>query len=296
MKRVARYLVGKPRLVWMYKWQPETELIEVFADANFAGCKLTRKSTSGGALMLGGHCIKTWPKSQACVTLSSAESELLGAVKGGVEGLGMHSLMGDFGIKAKLCLHMDASAAIGVMQRRGVGKISHLDVSSLWLQEKQLKQLMEVRKVNGLANAGDLMTKNVPYEVIKKYLASISCEWRDGRAQIAAQLHRIGARGEQEYKDDGVSSRGQPRMGHRGQPPRDKGEQDSRIVIATRSTDDKMRHFISLPKSMKDAWPEVQWRRTSDRDSGEMLCDEHVGGLHHAVLYRRLDKPRMLLV
>ena len=48
MKRVVRYLVGKPRLVWKYQWQPETELIEVFADATFAGCKLTRKSTSGG--------------------------------------------------------------------------------------------------------------------------------------------------------------------------------------------------------------------------------------------------------
>ena len=85
-------------------------------------------------------------------------------------------------------------------------------------------------------------------------------------------------------------------MGHRGQPPQDEGEQDSRVVIATRSTDDKMRHFISLPKSMKDAWPEVQWRRTSDRDSGEMLCDEFVGGLNNAVLYRRLDKPRRLVV
>ena len=208
----------------------------------------------------------------------------------------MHSLLGDFGIKAKLCLHMDASAAIGVMQRRGIGKIRHLDVSTLWLQEKQLKQLMEVRKVHGLANAGDLMTKNVPYEVIKKYIAAINCEWRDGRAQIAAQLHRIGARGEQEDKDEGVLSRGQPPMGHRGQPPRDEEVQDSRIVIATRSTEEKMKHFISLPKSMKDAWPEVQRRRTRDRDSGEMLCDEHVGGLNNAVLYRRLDKPRRFAV
>ena len=150
--------------------------------------------------------------------------------------------------------------------------------------------------MHGLANAGDLMTKNVPFEVIQKHLAAINCEWRDGRAQVAAQLHRIRAQGEQEDKDEGVTNRGQPPMGHRGQPPQDEGEQDSRVVIAIRSTDDKMRHFISLPKSMKDAWPEVQWRRTSDRDSGEMLCDDFVGGLNNAVLYRRLDKPRMLVV
>ena len=106
----------------------------------------------------------------------------------------MHSLMADFGMKAKLCLHMDASAAIGVMQRRGVGNIRHLDVSAMWHQEKQLEHMMKVRKVHGLADAGDLMTTNVPYGVIKKHLTAINCEWRDGRAKAAAQLHRIGAR------------------------------------------------------------------------------------------------------
>ena len=48
--------------------------------------------------------------------------------------------------------------------------------------------------------------------------------------------------------------------------------QDDRIVIATRNTEGTVRHFISLPKSMKDTWPEVQWRRTSDRDSGGGCC------------------------
>ena len=93
---------------------------------------------------------------------------------------------------------MDASAAIGVMQRKGVGKVRHLDVGTLWLQEKQLKQVLEVRKIHGLANAGDLMTKNVPHEVIKRHVAAISCEWREGRAFSAAQLHTILRAGQDE--------------------------------------------------------------------------------------------------
>ena len=162
--------------------------------------------------------------------------------------------------------------------------------------------------MNGLANAGDLMTKNVPFEVIKKHLAAINCEWRDGRAQVSAQLHRVGAREQQKPPTDektfappsGMGSvvRGQPPRVRRGHPPGNGSEemQDDRIVIATRNTEGKVRHFISLPKSMKDTWPEVQWRRTSDRDSGEMLCDEMVGGVNNAVMYRRLDKPRRLTV
>ena len=121
MKRVGRYLIEKPRLVWRFAWQAPVQVIEVFADANFAGCKAIRKSTSGGALMIGSHCIKTWSKTQACVTLSSAESELLGAVRAGVEALGMQSLVQDLGTEMRMCIHMDALAALGVIQRKGVG-------------------------------------------------------------------------------------------------------------------------------------------------------------------------------
>ena len=144
--------------------------------------------------MVGSHCIKTWSKTQACVTLSSAESELLGAVRAGVEALGMQSLMQDLGTETRLCIHMDASAAMGVIQRKGVGKVRHLDVGTLWLQEKQLKQVMEFKKVHGLANAGDLMTKNVSRDVMQKHIEAINCEWRAGRATIAAQLHAVGGR------------------------------------------------------------------------------------------------------
>ena len=89
--------------------------------------------------MRGRHCLKTWAKTQDCVTLSSAESELLGAVRRGAEGFGMLSLLNDVGLDARVSLHMDAAAALGVIQRRGVGRVRHPDVATLWLQEKQLQ-------------------------------------------------------------------------------------------------------------------------------------------------------------
>ena len=65
----------------------------------------------------------------------------------------------------------------------------HLDVATLWHQEKQLKHIMEFKKVHGLANAGDMMTKNIPKEVMVRHVGAINCEWRSGRANVAAQLH-----------------------------------------------------------------------------------------------------------
>ena len=53
LMRVARYLVGRPRLVWRFGAQGSVGVIEAFSDANWAGCRTSRKSTSGGVLMVG---------------------------------------------------------------------------------------------------------------------------------------------------------------------------------------------------------------------------------------------------
>ena len=59
-------------------------------------------------------------------------------------------------------------------------------MSTLWLQEQELREIIEFRKVHGLKNFGDLMTKNVPRDVMAKHIEGLNCEWRDGRAQAAA--------------------------------------------------------------------------------------------------------------
>ena len=47
----------------------------VFADSNWGGDRVSRKSTSGGAIMLGGHCVRTCSSTQGAIALSSTEAE-----------------------------------------------------------------------------------------------------------------------------------------------------------------------------------------------------------------------------
>ena len=56
--------------------------------------------SSGGAIMIGKHCLKTWSKTQALVAKSSGEAELYAVVKGAAEALGMVTLARDLGRKA----------------------------------------------------------------------------------------------------------------------------------------------------------------------------------------------------
>lgn len=55
--RIARY--GSPRLDWKYELQDEVETAEAFSDANWAGSRQSRKSTSGGVVKIGRHPIKS---------------------------------------------------------------------------------------------------------------------------------------------------------------------------------------------------------------------------------------------
>ena len=92
LKRLARYIVGAPRVVYEYPWQSSGQGCEGYIDSDWGGCKGSRRSTSGGVLMSGQHVLKTWSTTQATVALSSAEAELFALVKGAGQALGMMAL------------------------------------------------------------------------------------------------------------------------------------------------------------------------------------------------------------
>ena len=87
IKRIIRYLKGKPRVAIRYQFQEESENIFDFIDSDWAGDVKTRKSTSGGVVCRGSHTISWWCNPQSNIALSSCEAELNASLKGAVEGL-----------------------------------------------------------------------------------------------------------------------------------------------------------------------------------------------------------------
>ena len=116
--------------------------------------------------MIGQHCIKTWSKTQAIVAKSSAESELDGVVKASCEALGTLTLLEELGAEATARVHVDVSAAQGIIERAGLDKRRHIDVNVLWLQEQEVRGRVPMRKINGTKNPTDLMTKHLEVKQI----------------------------------------------------------------------------------------------------------------------------------
>ena len=188
LKRLCRYLVGLPRLVFVYRWQTASA-IDVYTDTDWAGCPRTRKSTSGGCIMVGAHTVKSWSSTQTNVALSSGEAEFNGVVRGSSAGLGYQSLMKDLGQELPLRVWTDSSAAMGTCARQGLGKLRHLDTHTLWVQQAVRSRRMQLLKIAGESNPADLFTKHsLTRERLIKLTRMFDCQYIPGRAASAPQM------------------------------------------------------------------------------------------------------------
>ena len=71
------------------------------------------------------------------LSLSSAEAELIAMVKCSAELLGVRSMLRDLGVETSGVVYADSSAALAIAKRKGAGKLRHINVSSLRVQECQ---------------------------------------------------------------------------------------------------------------------------------------------------------------
>ena len=129
--------------------------------------------------MLGDHCIKTWSSTQAPIALSSAEAEYYAMVESATRCLGIRTMLAELGIVvcSPVCLYADSSAARCFVARRGVGRMRHLDVRHLWLQDAVARQEVQIRRVPGEENPADLLTKYLPIEQVVHRLKGLAISW-----------------------------------------------------------------------------------------------------------------------
>ena len=128
---------------------------------------MSRKPTSGGTITRGSRLIKAWSKAQTIIAKSSAEAESYSVVRGWCEGLGINTLLRDLGEdQVKLKMHIDATAARGIIERKGLGRVRHVRTDILWLQEQEARKVLPLHKVLGTEDMSDLTTKHLSANTI----------------------------------------------------------------------------------------------------------------------------------
>ena len=93
--------------------------------------------------------------------------------------------------RLEIVVHSDATAAIGIARKKGLGRIRHLDVTDLWIQDKIRSRQMELRKIDGKKSCADVLTKYVDRPSMEAALKTMKMMKMDGRPECAPQTMGI---------------------------------------------------------------------------------------------------------
>ena len=189
--RVVGYLSGAPDLGFLIKpvvtdakfgyegaiydatGDAENYVVESITDADWAGCRRTRRSRTAVQLFLGGSLIGSLVRSQKAISLSSGESEFLAMIAGACEAIYVADclrFMLNGRANVTILCRSDSAAGRGICQRLGCGRIRHLHCGVLWIQQAVRKKELQLGSIPGVENPSDLGTKPLAGSRVRELL------------------------------------------------------------------------------------------------------------------------------
>ena len=158
--RVLKFIQGSQDWVLHLRCTGEVRDPKIYVDSNWT-CALDGRSTSGIVVEWCGFILSMVSKTQPTLAQSSCEAEILAANAGAVEGIYLCNLLEEIGIDTVPELNTDSSSCLATICRRGPGRMRHLRVKQLWLQEELRNGTIIAAKIGTLDNLADLFTKHL---------------------------------------------------------------------------------------------------------------------------------------
>ena len=103
--------------------------------------------------------------------LSVAEAEYYAIIDKTTRCLGLQTMLKEMGVETGMVMiSTDSSSAKAFASRRGLGKMRHIEVKDLWLQEAVCRGRVKLQKVDGAKNPADMFTKYLSTVEIERHL------------------------------------------------------------------------------------------------------------------------------
>jgi hypothetical protein len=160
VKRILRYLKLTPSVGIWYPKGATFDLIG-YSDWDYAGCKIDRKSTSGGRHLLGRSLVSWTSKKQNSVALSTAEAEYIVAGACCTQILYMKQTLLDYGIVLeKVPLLCDNGSAVKIANNLVKhSRTKHIDIPHYFLRDHVAKGDIILEGVRSEDQLADIFTK-----------------------------------------------------------------------------------------------------------------------------------------
>ncbi|KAK8913644.1 hypothetical protein KSP39_PZI023491 [Platanthera zijinensis] len=160
VKRILRYVKSCPNLGL---WYPKDSAFDLtgFSDADYAGCRIDRKSTSGTCQFLGDRLVSWFCKKQTSVSTSTAEAEYMAAGSCCSQILWIQNQLLDYGYNLeKSKIFCDNTSAISIAQNPVLhSRTKHIEIRHHFLRDNVEKNKIELQYIPTDLQRGDIFTK-----------------------------------------------------------------------------------------------------------------------------------------
>jgi hypothetical protein len=169
VKRIMRYLVYTSKFGLWYPKGSTFDLVG-YSDADWAGCKIDRKSTSRTCQFLGRFLVSWASKKQNSIALSTDKAEYITTVHCCAQLLWMRQTLRDYGYKLrKVPLLCDNESAIRMADNPDEhSRTKHIDIRYHFLRDHQQKGDIEITYVNTKNQLADIFTKPLDEKTFSK--------------------------------------------------------------------------------------------------------------------------------
>ena len=157
--RVARYVLQHPGETWLFTNHADPKSLHVYTDTDWAADELTRKSVSCTLERCGSHMLDCSVAKQSLVARSFGEAQFYGIVSAVATSKQTSQVLEQIGVQVEVTIASDSSAARGICPRTGSGKVWHLSMKELSIQEAYRKKEFQLVSVDTLLNWADIGTK-----------------------------------------------------------------------------------------------------------------------------------------
>ena len=172
---LARYLVGTQKLVLRFDHQEYSDIMRIPVDSDWVGNE-ERYSTHARLEFHGEHLVDSWVASDQMRTSSSGEAQLYRIVDGLTRRIFTKHMYEKMGRTINIDVETDSTAAIGMCFRTGVGKIRHIQVRWLWIQDAIRDQTVRFRKVESTDNEAHMGTPRFRRTDTSSLIAEIAAQ------------------------------------------------------------------------------------------------------------------------
>ncbi|GJS29093.1 putative ribonuclease H-like domain-containing protein, partial [Tanacetum coccineum] len=160
VKRIFRYLKGKPTLGLWYSRDSPFELV-AYTDSDYAGATQDRKSTTRGCQFLGNRLISWQCKKQTVVATSTTEAEYVAAASCCGQVLWIQNQLLDYGYNfMNTVINIDNNSTICIIENLVQhSKTKHIEIRHHFIRDCNAKKLIQMVKIHTDYNVADLLTK-----------------------------------------------------------------------------------------------------------------------------------------